>query len=113
MFQCPHCEFKATKKGKLQTHIKTMHKLTKETLLQKHVKSVHGEDKSEGDFKTEYLSEDDDMQKAEYFETDVKPEVDSDIELQRSKVIKHESLSENDKEGMEEYFERDVKSEVR
>ena len=60
----------------------------------------------------EFLSDNDDMQMEEYFETDVKPEVDSDIELQRSNVIKHEFLSENDKEWMEEYFERDVKSEV-
>ena len=59
-----------------------MHESTKKTLIQKDVKSVLGEDKSQEDLKTEYLSPNDDTQMEEYFENDVKPEVDSDIELQ-------------------------------
>ena len=48
----------------------------------------------------------------EYFEADVKSEVDFATEHDMSKKLKHEFLSDNDKEGMEEYFETDVKSEV-
>ena len=49
----------------------------------------------------------------EYFEKDVKHEIDSDMELDRSKELKHELLFDSDKEGMvKEYFEKDVKSEV-
>ena len=61
------------------------------------------------DLKTENLS--DDMVMEEYFERDVKFEVDSSIKLERSAILKHESLSDNDDE-LEEYFEKEVKSEV-
>ena len=47
----------------------------------------------------------------EYFEPNVKSEVDTNIELDRSKELKHEFLHDSEKEGVDEYFERDVKSE--
>ena len=47
----------------------------------------------------------------EYFEKDVKLEVDSIIKLERSTKLKHESLSDND-DGLKEYFEKEVKSEI-
>ena len=47
----------------------------------------------------------------EYFERDVKLEVDSTIKLDRSTKLKHESLCDADDE-LEEYFEKEVKSEV-
>ena len=115
-FPCPQCEYKATFKGHLQTHIKSVHegqkfectqceyKVTKKTLLQKHAKSVHVKVRSEVKLKTEYLSYNDD----EYVETDINSEVDFD----RSKELKHEFISDSDKEGMAEYFETDIKSEV-
>ena len=74
-FPCPQCKYRATRKGSLQTHIKSVHegqkfhcpqceyKVTWKILLQKHVKSVHGKVKSE------------------YFETDVKSEDDFDIKI--------------------------------
>ena len=47
------------------------------------------------------------------FERDVKSELVSDRELDRSKDLKNEFSSDNDdNDGMEEYFERVVKSEV-
>ena len=96
-FPCPQCEYKATEKGSLQKHIKSIHEGQKlPNKLQKDLETL--------------LSNDVAME--EYFETDVKSEVDSDNELDRSTVLKHEFLSDNDVEGMEEYFERDVKSEV-
>ena len=113
-FPCSQCAFKATQKSNLQTHLKSVHegqkfectqceyKVTKKILLQKHVKSVHG--KSSQKLKTEYLSDNDE----EYFETDVKSEVDFD----RSKELKHEFISASDKEGMTEYFVTGVKSEL-
>ena len=70
------------------------------------MKSVQGKVKSEVKLKTEYLSDNDDIAMEEYFETDVKFEVDFD----GSKKLKHE-FSDSDKEGMTEYFETDVKSE--
>ena len=115
-FQCPQCEHKATKKGHLQTHLKSVHegqkfectqckyKATNKTLIQKHEKSAHVKVRSEVKLKTEYLSDNDE----EYFEADVKSECDFD----RSKKLKHEFISDSDKEGMTEYFETDVKSEV-
>ena len=87
-FECTQCEYKVTKK----------------TLLQKHAKSVHVKVRSEVKLKTEYLSYNDD----EYVETDINSEVDFD----RSKELKHEFISDSDKEGMAEYFETDIKSEV-
>ena len=87
-FECTQCKYKATNK----------------TLIEKHEKSAHVKVRSEVKLKTEYLSDNDE----EYFETDVKSEVDVD----RSKELKHEFVSDSDKEGMTEYFETDVKSEV-
>ena len=52
-FQCPHCEYKATQKGNLQNHIKSIHegqkfqcphceyKASQKGHLQRHIKSVH------------------------------------------------------------------------
>ena len=91
-----HCEYKATQKAHLRTHIKSIHegqkfpcsqceyKSTKKTLLQKHVKSVHGEDKSKEDLKTMKTesSSDYDTPMGEYFENDIKSELDSVIELE-------------------------------
>ena len=59
-FECTQCEYKVTKK----------------TLLQKHVISVHRKIKSEVELKTEFLSDNDDMAMEEYFESDVKSEVE-------------------------------------
>ena len=53
--------------------------------------------------KTECLSGyNDDNEMEEYFESNVKSEVDSDTELDRSKELKHEFLSDNEKKGIEE-----------
>ena len=53
MFQCPQCEYKATFKVNLQTHLKSVHegqkfqcpqcefKATQKGNLQRHIKSVH------------------------------------------------------------------------
>ena len=93
-FQCPHCEYKATWKGDLQKHIKSIHlgqKFPSQKLQ---------------DLKLENLS--DDMVREEYFERDVKFEVDSSMKLERSAILKHESLSDND-DGLEECFEKEVK----
>ena len=62
--------------------------------------------------KTKFLSDNDDVAMEEYFEIDIKSEVDSDIEPKRSKELKQEFLSDNHEEEMMEYFESDVKSEV-
>ena len=105
-----------TEKGNLHKHIKSVHegqkfectqckyKATNKTLIQKHEKSAHVKVRSEVKLKTEYLSYNDD----EYVETDINSEVDFD----RSKELKHEFISDSDKEGMAEYFETDIKSEV-
>ena len=115
-FLCLQCEYKATWKGSLHKHIKSVHegqkfectqckyKATNKTLIQKHEKSAHVKVRSEVKLKTEYLSYNDD----EYVETDINSEVDFD----RSKELKHEFISDSDKEGMAEYFETDIKSEV-
>ena len=66
-FPCPQCEYKAAFKGNLQIHIKSVHEG-----LKKHIKSVHVKVKSE------CLSDNDDMAMEEYFETDVKSEVELD-----------------------------------
>ena len=126
-FQCPQCEYKATEKGHLQRHIKSIHegqkfpcpqceyKAAEKGRLRKHIKAVHEgkkfQNKLQKALETEYLS--DDVALEEYFETDVKFEVDSEKEPDRSTKCKQGFLSDNDiKEEMEEYFERDIKSEV-
>ena len=127
-FQCPHCAHKSTLKSNLLQHIKSIHegqkfpcsqceyKSTKKTLLQKHVKSVHGEDKSKEDLKTlkTESSSDYDILMGEYFENDIKSELDSDIELDTSRELKNEFLSDNHnvREVEEEYFKIDVKSDI-
>ena len=68
-----------------------------------------GESKSKEAFKTDGLSHRNDTTLEEYFETDVKYKVESDLELEMSK---HDFLGVNDKAGKKEYFESDVKSEV-
>ena len=118
---CPHCEYKATRKGNLQTHIKSVHegkkfpcphfehKATDKANLRRHIKSVHiGQNFPCQDWKTEA----DDMVVEEYFEKDVKLEVDSIIKLEGSTKLKLESLSVIDDDELEEYFEKEVKSEV-
>ena len=52
-FPCPHCEYKATKNGNLQTHIKSVHEGQKfpcpqcdykaawKSIVQKHIKTDH------------------------------------------------------------------------
>ena len=79
--------------------------------LLKHNQPTHEKDKTK-DSRTEFLSNNEDAAIKEYFETDVKSEVDSDTELDRTKELKHELLSDNGMEGMEEYFETEVKSKV-
>ena len=56
------------------------------------------------------MTENNDIVMEEYFERDVKHELDSNMELERSKKLKHEFLSDG-KEVKEEYFEIDVTSE--
>ena len=65
--------------------------------------------KLQQDLKSENLS--DHMVMEEYFERDVKFEVDSTFNLERSTKLKHESLCDKD-DRLEEYFEKEVKSEV-
>ena len=62
MFECTQGAFKRTKK----------------TLLQKHRKSFHGEDKLQEGLKKEFLTDDDDMAMEEYFETNVKNDIELD-----------------------------------
>ena len=90
------CEHKATQKGDLQRHIKSIHvgqkipclqceyRAAQKTSLKSHIKSIHIGQKFPSqtlqDLKTENLS--DDMVMEEYFEKDVKFEIDSTIKLE-------------------------------
>ena len=99
---CPHCAYKATMKTHLKRHIKSVH-----------VGQKFPCQKLQQDLRTDNFS--DDMVIEEYFERDVKFEVDSTIKVERSTKLKLElkleSLSVNDNE-LEEYFENEVKSEI-
>ena len=125
-YQCSQCEYKATQICHLRQHIDSNHedkkvfcqlcgnKFCSEGNLQAHIKSVHvGQkfpcQKLQQDLKTENHS--DDLVMQEYFERDVKFEVDSTIKVDRSTKLKLESLSVNNDE-LEEYFEKEVKSEI-
>ena len=88
--QCSRCEFKAVKKDHLQTHIKSVHegqkfqcphcehKATRKINLQKHIKSAHADQT----LQYPYFDHKATMAIDEYFEADVKSEVQSDVELE-------------------------------
>ena len=67
-FPCPQCRYRATFKSSLRKHIKS-----------KHLKGKSPE------LKTEFLSDNDDVDMEEYFETDDKSEVKVEIDVEELK----------------------------
>ena len=80
--QCPHCEYKATEKGHLRTHIKSIHEGQKFQCPQCNYKASFKSNLWKH-IKSEHQNDKNCVESEEYFEAGVKSETGSDVEFDK------------------------------